>query len=409
MERHGYAQAGIERVDYDTEYGLLADDATAGCLLEAAEYFGPGLDVEDMPMTRVPAQAGTSGGVALDGGRPQPALGLTAAGVPAEVLRQAQDERTAVPDGTRPQPALGLGGGRSPQRPGPEPLLTRPLQATFCEHLARHGNVRLACRAAGVSPQTAYRMRRACGQFRALWYAALVIAREQVEDVLADRAIHGWEEAVFYHGEEVARRRRYDSRLLLAHLARLDRLAERAAGGVVERFDAALDVLAADGELVLAPAEAVLAPVSGVVGVPAEATRVPAQAGPSGSEAPDCERPQPALGLSDDGTPLLEAQLCWLDEQYGPLDEEEEVFHLLHTVPGVPGSTLRRFGWKGSAAELAADHARWAARRAVWEAEQELVPAQAGTSGEVAQGGGRPQPALGLNQPDALSPAAARC
>ncbi|QPC97764.1 hypothetical protein [Qipengyuania soli] len=45
--------------------------------------------------------------------------------------------------------------------------------------------------------------------------------------MLADRALNGVEEAVFYHGEEVARRRRYDSRLLLAHLARLDRMAER--------------------------------------------------------------------------------------------------------------------------------------------------------------------------------------
>lgn len=42
--------------------------------------------------------------------------------------------------------------------------------------------------------------------------------------MLADRALNGVKENVFYHLEEVARRRRYDSRLLLAHLARLDRL-----------------------------------------------------------------------------------------------------------------------------------------------------------------------------------------
>ncbi|BDI61442.1 hypothetical protein [Qipengyuania nanhaisediminis] len=54
----------------------------------------------------------------------------------------------------------------------------------------------------------------------------MVKARAHVEAVLTDRAIHGVEEAVFYHGEEVARRRRYDSRLLLALLARLDRIAE---------------------------------------------------------------------------------------------------------------------------------------------------------------------------------------
>lgn len=205
------------------------------------------------------------------------------------------------------------------------------MQALFCEHLARHGNVRLACRAARVSAQTAYRMRRASATFRALWDAALVIARDQVEDVLADRAVHGWEEAVFYHGEEVARRRRYDSRLLLAHLARLDRLAERAAGGVVERFDEALDALHADEAL----AEA--------------AAPVPAP-GDDGADAGD-----------DAGTPVVEAQLQWLEAHHGPLDEEQEAFHLLHTVPGVPGSALRAFGWRGSEEELAACNARWLA------------------------------------------------
>jgi hypothetical protein len=77
-----------------------------------------------------------------------------------------------------------------------------------------------------VSPQTAYRARRASQAFRQCWDAALVIARDHAEQVLADRALNGVEEKVFYHGEEVATRIRYDSRLLLAHLARLDRMAE---------------------------------------------------------------------------------------------------------------------------------------------------------------------------------------
>ncbi len=356
---------GIERVDYDTEYGLLADDAVAGCLLEAAEYFGPGLDAEDEAGVETLPQPLPRGGEPVASDSP-----LTQGGAGGGCPTPAK-----APARSSDRPNL---------RPGPEPLLTRPAQAVFCEHLARHGNVRLACRAAQVSAQTAYRMRRADGQFRALWDAALVIARDQVEDVLADRAIHGWEEAVFYHGEEVARRRRYDSRLLLAHLARLDRLAERAAGGVVERFDAALDALSADGELVLDTAEAAVATVSGVVADgPARAT---AQAGTSAGEALDGEGQQPAPGRGEGGeaqgaTPLLEAQLCWLEEHHGALDEEEEIFHLLHTVPGVPGSALRRFGWTGSEAELAADRARWAARRAAWEAENARAAARAGTSG----------------------------
>jgi len=44
--------------------------------------------------------------------------------------------------------------------------------------------------------------------------------------VLADRALNGTQEVVFYHGEEVATRTRFDSRLLLAHLGRLDALGQ---------------------------------------------------------------------------------------------------------------------------------------------------------------------------------------
>ncbi|MDJ0978046.1 MAG: hypothetical protein QNI87_05880 [Erythrobacter sp.] len=106
-------------------------------------------------------------------------------------------------------------------------ILTDNRQAVFLKSLQLFGNVRLACRSASVSAQTAYRARRRSAGFALAWDAALVAARAHAEATLADRAINGVEEAVFYHGEEVARRKRYDSRLLLAHLARLDRLEER--------------------------------------------------------------------------------------------------------------------------------------------------------------------------------------
>jgi len=112
-------------------------------------------------------------------------------------------------------------------------------QARFLHHLAGSGTVRSACLAAGVSPQAAYVRRRRSGQFAAAWDAALVLARDHAEAVLAERALEGVEEAVYYHGEEIARRRRYDARLLLAHLARLDRHAEgnAAARARADRFD----------------------------------------------------------------------------------------------------------------------------------------------------------------------------
>lgn len=135
------------------------------------------------------------------------------------------------------QPAGPHGAPDAPS-PGAEPVptsaerarhtvLTPRAQAAFLAKLAEFGNVRLACRAASVSPQTAYRARRRAPAFANHWDAALLAARTHAESVLAERAIDGWEEQVFYHGEEVARRRRFSDRLLLAHLARLDRLEER--------------------------------------------------------------------------------------------------------------------------------------------------------------------------------------
>ena len=107
---------------------------------------------------------------------------------------------------------------------GLAPDLSREVQAAFVQTLAQWGNVRAAAQQAGVSRAHLYRMRRASTEFRQLWDAALVLARPQVEEVLADRALNGVQETVFYHGEEVATRTRYDGRLLLAHLARLDRI-----------------------------------------------------------------------------------------------------------------------------------------------------------------------------------------
>ena len=124
----------------------------------------------------------------------------------------------------------------------PQTGFSRDKQVAFLSALAAGGAARRAVRAAGISHQTAYRMRRANPAFRLAWDAAMLAARAVAEDVLAVRAIEGVEEKVFYHGEEVATRRRFDSRLLLAHLARLDRLtANAAAHAFAEDFEAALE------------------------------------------------------------------------------------------------------------------------------------------------------------------------
>lgn len=127
---------------------------------------------------------------------------------------------------------------------------TAQRQAAFLSRLAATGSARSAARAAEVSHQTAYRQRRACRQFRRAWDAALLVARTHAEEVLAVRAIEGVEEEVWYHGEVVATRRRYDSRLLLAHLARLDRLMQDAdTANLADDFDGVLERLERGEEL----------------------------------------------------------------------------------------------------------------------------------------------------------------
>ena len=133
----------------------------------------------------------------------------------------------------------GSGPGASPRAPQTE--FTRERQVLFLENLSVAGSVRSAAAAAGVSHQTAYRARRATPAFRTAWDAALVVARVSVADTVGCRAIDGVTEPVFYHGEEVATRTRYSDRLLLAHLARLDRLAETpAANAFAEDWDEAI-------------------------------------------------------------------------------------------------------------------------------------------------------------------------
>ena len=140
--------------------------------------------------------------------------------------------------------------------PANHTILTPERQADFLASLQLYGNVRLACRAASVSPQTAYRARRRLAGFARGWDAALLSARAHAEEVLADRAINGVEEAVFYHGEEIARRRRFDSRLLLAHLARLDRLEARDdVAATLPLLDDQIDALRRGEDLPPAPPE----------------------------------------------------------------------------------------------------------------------------------------------------------
>ena len=148
------------------------------------------------------------------------------------------DERTAYPEHTLPPPPSRMRDGLSMSLP-----FTVPRRVRFLHMLATTGNVRRACAMVGVSAQSAYVHKRRDAAFAHGWDAALLLARDAAEEVLAERALHGVSETIFYRGEAVGSRTRHDARLLLAHLARLDRHAERteagrvAAPGIAARFD----------------------------------------------------------------------------------------------------------------------------------------------------------------------------
>ena len=123
----------------------------------------------------------------------------------------------------------------------PQTQFVAERQVAFLEALAVTGNVRTAARRARVSHQTCYRARRGSAAFGRAWDAALVVARGAAEAQLADYALNGVEEEVWYHGELAGTRRRFSDRLLLAHLGRLDRM----------RTDARIEALAEDFDAML--------------------------------------------------------------------------------------------------------------------------------------------------------------
>ncbi len=128
---------------------------------------------------------------------------------------------------------------------------TPDKERVFIETLANTGVVADACRAARMSRDAAYAYRRrASGRaFAIAWDAALLLARGRVSDDVMSRAVHGVIDRVYRNGELVAERHRYDNRLTLAVLARLDKQAEGlgedapVARAVAHEFDRFLDLL----------------------------------------------------------------------------------------------------------------------------------------------------------------------
>jgi hypothetical protein len=94
---------------------------------------------------------------------------------------------------------------------------TPERQVGFIEALATTANVQAACKAVGMSPSSAYdlRARPESTSFREAWTVALDYAVHRLGEAALDRALNGTATPVFFQGEQVGERRRYDERLTM--------------------------------------------------------------------------------------------------------------------------------------------------------------------------------------------------
>jgi len=99
---------------------------------------------------------------------------------------------------------------------------------TFLYKLAETGVVAEAARAAGMSRQSAYALRRRAGgrSFDIGWRVALSCAQRAIDDAFRSRVLHGRVDVIVRDGKVWGERHRHDNRLTMAVLTRLDRFAE---------------------------------------------------------------------------------------------------------------------------------------------------------------------------------------
>ncbi len=135
---------------------------------------------------------------------------------------------------------------------------TPACQRLFLEALACTGSIMKSAKEAGKSPRAAYnlRFRREGAAFRLGWDAAILISREVVSSTLMDRALHGYEETTMKLDDGGTLRGKYDNKLSMGLLSRLDRMAQVQAAEhsreaqvqlVVQDFEAFLDLIEKGG------------------------------------------------------------------------------------------------------------------------------------------------------------------
>jgi hypothetical protein len=105
---------------------------------------------------------------------------------------------------------------------------TPVCQRAFLMEIACTGSVTRAARYVNKTPRSAYdlRHRRDGAAFALGWDAAMQVARVALADMLMDRAISGYDESYIRKDDGTVVRSKYDNRLGIGLLNRLDRMAE---------------------------------------------------------------------------------------------------------------------------------------------------------------------------------------
>lgn len=124
---------------------------------------------------------------------------------PQRRQRRPLDGGTSAPSFT-PAPVRARHDGWTPAR-----------QNAFITALAETANVEEACAAVGMSARSAYtlRVRPGADSFRQAWDAALDYGVSRLADAMLGRALNGVATPVFYKGEQIGEKRRYDERLAM--------------------------------------------------------------------------------------------------------------------------------------------------------------------------------------------------
>ncbi len=210
----------------------------------------------------------------------------------------------------------------------------------FLFTLAQCGVVADAAKAAGMSVQGAYRLRnRAAGHaFDVAWSAAAMLGRKHLVDSAMSRALNGWIETTWRRGEIWGERNRFDNRLTMAMITRLDRQVEndgaenKAARTVAKDFDAFVELVCQGGEGVDAfiaarqpPEPAEVSPRRGYL------TWLP----PSDPIPSDAEDPVPIPADGHAPNPAEGAVPAAPADQATPVAEPIDTSHLyLDSIPG---------------------------------------------------------------------------